>query len=199
MRRDRLDQLLSRGRLGGPTAERVLDGALRQAGIVPPPWYRRRAVLFGSPVLVCAAAAAFVLIGRPAPDTMRSKGGSPGDSAVVSVECGGRAPGTCGREDLILFRVEAVARQGFLAAYAEPAIGGERIWFFPQADGSAPVVAAGTGPQVLREAVAARSMSPGHYQVHIVITGRPVSKQEILAGAGADVIAVRTTPLEVTP
>jgi hypothetical protein len=130
---------------------------------------------------------------------MRSKGRTPGDRAVVSVECGGRAPGTCGRDDLILFRVEAVARQGFLAAYAEPTAGGERVWFFPQADGSAPVVAAGAEPQMLRQGVAARSLSPGRYQIHIVISGRPLSKPEILSGAGPDVIAVRTAPLEVVP
>jgi hypothetical protein len=199
MRRDRLDQLLSRGRLRGPAAERILDGALREARIVPPPWYRRKAMLFGSPVLAGAVAAAFVLIGKPSPDAMRSKGGTAGDSAVVSVECSGRPPGTCRTDDLILFRVEAVARQGFLIAYAEPSAGGERIWFFPQADGSAPVVAASAEPQTLRQAVAARSLSPGSYQVHIVITGRSVSKTEILSGVAPDVITVRTTPLEVVP
>jgi hypothetical protein len=199
LRHDRLDELLSRGRLAGPAAERILDGALREAGIARPPWYRRKPILWGSPVLVCAAAAAFLLIGRPSPDAMRSKGSAAGDRAVVSVECSGRSFGTCRTEDFILFRVEAVPRQGFLAAYAEPASGGERVWFFPEADGNAPVVAASTEPQMLRQAVAARSLSPGRYQVHIVITGRPVSKPEILSGAGSDVITVRIVPLEVTP
>jgi hypothetical protein len=199
LRRDRLDDLLSRGRLAGPAAERILDGALRDAGIVGPPWYRRKPVLWGSPVLVCAAAAAFLLIGRPSPDAMRSKGAAAGDDAVVSVECAGRASGTCAGDDLILFRVEAVSRQGFLAAYAEPAAGGERIWFFPAAHGSAPVVTVSAEPQMLKQAVAARSLSPGRYQVHIVITARQLSKPEILSGVGPDVITVRTLPLEVTP
>src|SRR5262249_34497530 len=141
----------------------------------------------------------FVLIGRPSPDTLRSKGGSPSDTAVVSVECGGRAPGTCRSDDLILFRVEGGARPGFLAAHARPAAGGGRAWFSPQAEGRAPVVPAGTEPQMLREAVAARSLSPGRYQVHIVITRHPIPKLEILSGSGPDVMAVRTTPLEVLP
>jgi len=198
LRRERLDQLLSRGHLAGPAAERILEGALRDAEIVPQPWYRRRIVLWGSPVL-CAAVAALVLVARPSPEGMRSKGGSASTGAIVSVECGGRAPGTCAADDLIMFRVEAVARPGFLGAYAEPAGGGERVWFFPSADGSAPAVAAGAEPQVLRQAVAARSLSPGRYQVHVVISDRPFGKSEILAATGPDVIAVGTTPLEVSP
>jgi hypothetical protein len=105
----------------------------------------------------------------------------------------------CRTEDLILFRVEAIPRQGFLAAYAEPASGGERIWFFPEADGSAPVAAAGEEPQMLRQAVPARSLPPGRYRVHILITRRPVSKAEILSDLGPDAITARTMSLEVVP
>jgi hypothetical protein len=199
MKNEALDNLLARGRLGGRVRESILEQALRSADVIPPPWYRSRFVLWGSPALATVALAAMALVLRPATrDTIRSKG-DPGRAIVVSAECGGPNPTSCTLSDTLLFRVEGVEEQLCLAAYAEPEAGGERIWFFPLADGTEPFVLGQKEPQVLRQGVNVRSLPVGRYDIRVVLGARPLSKDEVISGAGHDVVAVRTVQLQVTP
>ncbi len=197
MRPDPLDNLLGRGRMSGRAREEVLEGALHDAGVVPPPWYKRKVFLWVSPAAACATAVALVLGLRAPPDEMRAKG--QGRRAVISVECGGVDAARCSRTDKILFRVEGVSEAAYLAAYAQRDGTGERVWFFPLADGTEPIVGAGDAPQVLREGVNAASLPPGRYEVHALLALRPLSRNDIVSASNKDVIARRSTRLEVSP
>jgi hypothetical protein len=197
MKMDPLDDLLGGGRLSGRAREEILEGALRDAGIVPPPWYKRRILLWGSPAVACAAAVALVLGLRAPEDNLRAKG--QGRRAVISVECGGVDAARCARTDKILFRVEGVPEAAYLIAYALREGTGERVWFFPLADGTEPLVAAGDAPQVLREGVNAGSLPSGRYEVNALLAVRPLSRNDIVSASNKDVIARRSTRLEVSP
>jgi hypothetical protein len=199
MKDDSLDNLLARGRMGGRVREHVLEEALRNAEIIPPPWYRRRIFVLGSPALAALALAAVSLVLWPTRDTMRAKGDPARTAIVVSAECGGTDPNTCTQSDTLLFRFEGVEEQLYLAAFAAPEGGGERIWFFPLADGTEPTVLAQREPQVLRQGVNVRSLPVGRYDVRIVLGARPLSKEEVISGVSGDVLAVRTVRLEVKP
>lgn len=185
--RDRLETLLARGRLSGAERERILGDALAAAGAAPA-WWRRRALWLLAPTLAAATAVALVV---------RLDGGfrARGAAAAVHLEVGCR-DGACRPGGLLLFRVEGAAAGGFLSAYAEPERGGERLWYFPLEDGTAPEVAAQPAPQILRLGVPiGREHPPGRYRVHLVLSrDRPAPR-----AAGADVIATRTASLEVLP
>jgi len=197
LRPDPLDRLLGRGRLSGRAREDILAGALRGAGVVQPPWYKRKVVLWGSPALACAAAVALMLGLRAPTDEMRAKG--QGRRAVISVECGGVDPARCTRADKILFRAEGVPATSYLVAYGQLDGTGERVWFFPMADGSEPVVVAGDAPQIVREGVNAGSLPSGRYEIHALLAPRPLSRNEVVSASDKDVIARRSTRLEVIP
>jgi len=197
MRPDPLDHLLGRGRMSGRAREEILEGALRDAGVIPSPWYKRRVFLWGSPAVACAAAVALVLGLRAPTDDMRAKG--QGTRAVISVECGGVDAARCARTDKILFRVEGVSEAAYLVAYAQRDGTGERVWFFPLADGTEPTVAAGDAPQVLREGVNAGSLPTGRYDIQALLAVRPLSRSEVVAASGKGIIARRSTRIEVSP
>src|SRR5262249_5448171 len=153
----RIHKLLARGRLGGPTREKILDHALREAGIVRPPWYARAPFVWTMPAAAAAAVATFALILRPVSDSMRPKGVGAAGAAIVSVECSGLEVTRCTHDDMLLFRVEGATQPAHVVAYADPVGGGQRIWFFPMADGTEPVVHAQQEPQVLGQGVKVRS------------------------------------------
>ena len=91
---------------------------------------------------------------------------------------------------------------GYLAGYAEPRGGGERIWYF-SADGETPAV-----PAAAAEATAAFQRAirvgpetgPGEYIVRLFLTRVPMSKSALLAsGNGGDVLARREATLVIVP
>jgi len=183
--------------MSGRARERILDGALRDAGVIPPPWYKRKVFLWGSPALACAAAVALVVGLRAPTDDMRVKG--QGGRAVISVECGGVDAARCARTDKILFRVEGVPEAAYLAAYAQREGTTERVWFFPLADGTEPTVEAGDAPQVLRQGVNAGSLPAGRYDIQALLAVRPLSRSEVVAASGKGIIARRSARIEVSP
>jgi hypothetical protein len=195
---ERIEELLARGRLGGPIRERVLERALRDANIVRSRWYARSPFVWTLPALGTAAVAMFAVMLRPLPDAMRAKGGA-GAGPVVSVECNGADPSRCAQDDTLLFRIEGAAGQAYLAAYADPDTGGERIWFFPLADGTSPVILAQQEPQVLHQGVKVRSLPSGRYQIHAVLSRRPLSKLEALSVPDGELVAARNLAIEVQP
>jgi hypothetical protein len=195
---DRLDELLGRGRLGRPARERILQKVIRGADIARP-WYERKFLVWGSPALAAAALAVLAVMWRPVSDTMRAKGDARGGSIALGAECNGEQPNRCAPGDMIVFRVEGTRRSGFLAAYAQAEGSSERVWFFPLADRSEPSVSPQAEPQVLRQGVKVTSIGPGHYDVHLVLGARLLSKEEAVAGEGPDVLAVGRVAIEVVP
>jgi hypothetical protein len=203
--RDRVDGLLARGRLSGPARERILHAVLRDADPVHPPWYSRafarRLFVWGSPALAGAAIAAIALTMRAPPADMREKGSAVA-GALVSLECTQGEPNACSRDGMLLFRVEAVRERSYLAAYAQPLDGGERIWFFPSDAGSdEPLVEKGGEPQVLPRGVKVRSLPEGRYEVRVVLCPRRLSREEAIASRDAGVrgVTVESLPLTVGP
>jgi hypothetical protein len=186
---DELDLLLARGRLSGPTRERMLDAALPRA-----PRRRRWAWWTSGAAAACAAAVAVVLLVRG--DGFRPRGAG-GGGAVLDVRCQDGARDRCATGQLLVFQVDGAKTGGALAAWAERSGGGgERVWYFPTATGAQPTVAAQPGRQVLPEAVRlGAEQAPGAWEVHLVLLDSPVARDAI---ASAKPRASRVVRMEVT-
>jgi hypothetical protein len=187
---DELDALLARKRLSGPEydfiAARVLDQASRPARA-------KRVALYALPALAAAAVLALAIL-PGTDDGLRPKGASSTQPALELV-CGSGTPGSCPQGELLTFRVEDVRKSGYLHAWAEPAGGGERVWYF---EGTRAVpVEARSGPQVLRRAVRIGDQQPpGRYRIRLVLAAAPLDREALLQHTG-DALADTTTWLEV--
>src|SRR5262249_22493855 len=107
---------------------------------------------------------------------------------------------SCAAGERLLFLSEGSAAPSYLAAYAEPVDGGERIWYFPSRDGHSPELEAHAPPTLFREAVlVGNEHRPGHYRVTVVLSNRPLSRDEVLATPDSDRLATQILPLEVLP
>jgi hypothetical protein len=92
-----------------------------------------------------------------------------------------------------MFRVSGAGDGGYLAAWAEPSAGGQRIWYL---DGAR--VPANLEPQLLPVAVTlGAEQPPGHYQIHLVLTQKPLSRDDLLAAPAT--LASARAELEVKP
>jgi hypothetical protein len=91
---------------------------------------------------------------------------------------------------------------GFLAGYAEPRAGGERVWYF-SADSETPAVPAAAAEQTVAFERAIRigpETPPGEYRVHLFLTRAPMPRSALLApGNPADILARREATLVVVP
>jgi hypothetical protein len=186
---DELDALLARGRLSAPEKERMLERLL--AGAAPP--RRRWRALFPIAGLATAAAAVtlVLLAGR---DGFRARGEGGG---VLEVGCRTGARDRCPSGELLLFRVSGVDRPAWLAAWAEPASGGERVWYFPTANAAAPRIEPRSSPQVLSQGVRlGPSQPPGRYQVKLLLLPAPPTRESV---ATAQSLSASAQSLEVTP
>ena len=189
---DDLDRLLARGRLGGPTRDRILAGTLRAAEPRRRMWSRWWA--FALPA-TAAVLLGFVFWPRA---TFRPKGAPA--ATFLDVSCGAGPGQPCHPGDTLLFHAGGVSQSATLAAWAEPEGGGERIWYFPAADVATVVVTPATSMQTLRRGVRLGSEhAPGRYLVHLVLARRPLTRGQALAPSSGDVLATAIVPLEVTP
>ena len=149
---DEIDTLLSEGRMSGPTKDRVFEGALRDAGIEGA----------GAP-----RARAFVADAAGRHDRADAGGGRRGDDSRSSdfeaaairsapreapprARAGrrvrrrgrGRLAGRLPQGATLVFSIRGDRPLGgYLAGYADPGPGGERIWYF-SADGDTPALPA---------------------------------------------------------
>jgi hypothetical protein len=198
---DRLDELLSGGRLGGAERERILERALDASA--PLPWWRRRAVTWlvrGTAMATAAALALFFFVPPRTHDDFRARGGAGDGAPLLLVGCEDGQSARCGYGQKLVFSVDGASEPGFVAAWAEPAGGGERVWYFPGDDGSSPEARGDGARQLLSRAVRlGPEQPPGRYRVHLVLSRRPLSRLEALAAGGADVVATSQVTLEVTP
>lgn len=191
-----LDALLARGRFGGPDRERILLGALRDAQIGAARGGVRRFAVMASSSLAAAAVVALAILRPWRAESTRPKGAPNGASVLVSLECmRGSAP-RCANDTTLLFRIEGARWPTYLFAYAEGVDGSPRIWFFSPTESTAPNVQGGTEREVLRDGIRLDSLSPGHYDVHVVMSPQPLTRSDVLTRRGTT--AEHVLPLEVT-
>jgi hypothetical protein len=186
-----LQRLLSRGRLGGPARERVLERVLDQ---VAPPRRRRRAWLIPLGLALGSGVALLVLVARPRPDEggWGVKGGPAGNAVTLEARC----PDACRPGATLMFSAFGAPGPGFLGAYAQPAGGGERIWYF-SAESEAPAVPASaqaTQPAG-RGIVIGPEHRPGPYQVHLFLCSAPLPQAVLLEGRDPRILARAVVPL----
>lgn len=187
---DEIDRLLARGRSSGPERERILERALTASA--PRRRGFRRWLLFALPAT--AIAALFVLWPRSA---FTPKGEPAAPFLDVSCDADHTA---CRLGSTLLFHVGGVAAPAALIAWAEPANGGERIWYFPSGDGAAVSVPASPAIQTLGRGVRiGPEHMPGKYVVHLVLARRPLSRADALAPPANDVLATSQVTIEVAP
>jgi hypothetical protein len=183
----RLDFLLAQGRLPGPEKERIKDRLLATRG------RGRRAWLMGLLAGGLAVGVGALLL-MPRMDGFSVKGG--GGQAQIEVECLGGESDRCPVGATLLFVVSGAPRLAFLSAYAEPAAGGERIWYYSAQEDSPAVTPDKTVP--LRRGIRiGPEHRPGSYRLHLILSERPLRREEALAGRSRAILAARTLPLTV--
>jgi hypothetical protein len=201
-----IDQILARGRLGGPGYDRVFEGAVRARG--GRSGARRAAWVALIPSAALASALGlWASVGHAPPQPLRSKGGGanvePGPVAI-EIGCSAARRAACRAGDTLMFKVDARVASGYLVAYAIRADGGasDRIWYFPASDGATPLVRAGEGAVVLDRGIAiGAEHPPGDYRVTVLLTATPPRRSDF-EGPAAGAVAVRaqaTLDLRVEP
>jgi hypothetical protein len=202
---EELDALLGRGGLGATRRDSVLEAVLESVKAERPSrvWWRWSFAGLGA--AAAATAALFLLLPRPspqpvAPSTFRAKGlaaQTPAATPAVEIECSGGPLDACPSGSLLLVR--GVGVRGFVAAWAEPVGGGERIWYF-SADTSSPRVD-GIAPEATSPSRAVR-IGPEHkagaYVVETRITDRPLTRAELLHLPVGAALAAGRVSLSVT-
>lgn len=176
-----LDSLLDRGGLGA-RRDAILSEVLAQVRAERPRRSRRRWAVAG----LGAAAAAVLVVGlapwrsTQAP-SLRGKGTPVTASSTqpsLELDCLGATLAGCPRGSLVV--VHATGVQGFLSAWAEPANGGERIWYF-SAESSSPPVGVDTSAAATRAVKLGPEHAPGSYRVQVRVTAQPMSRAQLLA------------------
>jgi hypothetical protein len=186
----KLDYLLAQGRLPGPEKERIKDALLAQAR--PQQRSARRWVLAALAGGLAVGVGAFLLV--PRMESFSVKGG--GGRAQLEVECLGGSPDACPVGSTLMFVVSGSPRVAFLTAYAEPASAGEPIWYYSAQEDSPAVGADRTVP--LRRGIRIGSEHrPGRYRLHLLLSERPLRREEALAARSRTILATRTLPLTV--
>jgi hypothetical protein len=197
MKDEELQRLLARGRLGGPSRERVLERVLDRVAPARPkrrPWLVPLVLAFGSGVAI------LVLVARPRPDDARwgAKGGPTGQPVALEARCGD-AP-ACEPGATLMFSVFGAPTPGYLSAYSSRVGSGERVWYF-SADTESPRVPAsdqGTQPAG-RGIVIGPEHTPGNYQVHLFLSTTPLTQAALLAGGDPRIVARAVVPISVVP
>jgi len=198
---DTLHTLLSKGRLSGAQRERILGRVLEQHA-PQRPRFRRWGVMAAVALPAAAAVALAVgLSGRsPAPDESGEWLVPKGSATGVHLEarCPERAPGSCRHGDRLIFSADGAKRDGFLGAYAICSTG-ERIWYFPTADGTMPSVHAGAGHVVADHAARiGAEHGAGRCDLSLFLLERRADRASILAGSAA-VTGKASIAFEVQP
>ena len=188
----RMHRLLARGRLSRPELEvireSVLDAVKREKKAKRP----ARVYQLWAGTALAAAAALLLVVFVP-----REQGGGGGDvtyedgelgsRVALEVRCSAGTLSACPASASIVFVVRAAGKGravGFVSAYAEPVSGGgERVFYLSKEDGSAELaMPAGTAGSE-RAVKLTGAQRPGRYRVHVFFAGRPLGREEMVAGA----------------
>jgi hypothetical protein len=185
--RDKLDDLLARGRLGAPRRERIFEEVHRQVhrgGARS----RSKYLMIAGPL---ALAAALAILLRPQGDRSSGYASKGISGSGVGLGCSGGELSHCPRGSKLIFHLEALQGPGFLHAYAEPLEPGlERVWYYPTAASPPPHVEPVQGGQILERGIAVGpEHASGHYRVHVVLASTPLSREELLGSATRNVVA----------
>ena len=183
--RNKLDDLLARGRLSGPRRERIFEEVHRQ---VRGGSGRSKYWKIAGP-LALAAALVLVLRGQSeGPDRYASKGIA---RANVVVGCSGGEISHCPRGSKLIFHLDALEAPGFLHAYAEPLeAGAERVWYYPTPANPPPRVEPVQGGQTMTRGIAiGAEHASGSYRLHLVIASAPLSREELLHSPARNILA----------
>jgi len=181
---EELDSLLGRGGIGAARRDAILQTVLARVKAESPARTRWRWSLAGFGTAAVAATAVFLLVpwfSPPASSPFRAKGTAAKASATPSaeIECLGAALDACPTGSLLVVRVAGV--HGFVSAWAEPAQGGERIWYFSAETFSPLVDAVTTTPAATTRAI---KIGPEHaagaYVVKVRVTERAMGRDDLL-------------------
>jgi len=116
----------------------------------------------------------------------------------VEVACLGAQLAACPRGATLLFAARTGAPAGYLAAWAEPATGGQRIWYFSADEETPRVDAAIAGTRPLSRGVRiGPEHAPGRYRVHVVLSAQPLSKAALTGATPPAVKAADEIPLTI--
>jgi hypothetical protein len=176
--------LLSGGRLSDDMHDviRAKVVAGRPAGSRGWRWF------IGATLVAGAAAAVLALVPvvrrTSAPeDWLAAKGGGSGSS--LTARCLTQSEGRCLRGDRLVFEADTNDEARLLAAYVDGPTG-ERIWYFPAADGHLASFPARRGPALAGEIARIGSDWPaGRYDLHLFLLSRPADRGSVLAGNAA--------------
>jgi uncharacterized membrane protein len=194
MEDNELDHLLSRGRGSGPQREAILERVLSRTSRRTRGW-RGAALAF---VAIGSLGAIALIATRPevADHAFRAKGA--GASVTLDLDCIGGAPSACPAGSTLLFGVVADDQDGYLGAYATGASG--QIWYFSADVESPRMPAAGATRRAFSRGIRiGPEHQPGHYDVAVLLTTHPLSRQQLLAPPAGVVLARRTFGIEVVP
>jgi hypothetical protein len=203
-----LDELLARGRLGGPAYDEILERVLdRTDGELRPRttrvgWTRNRVKWVLLPGGVLATALAWLLLVRPAHDGFATKAIPGRATGALDVGCGPSGGRQCRAGDTLMFTVNAALTSGYVGAYAERVDDPShaRIWYFPSAAGSAPVVAPAAGTIVVPDGIKiGPEHRPGRYRVAVWISSQPLGRDQLDRVADEGVRSRSTFEIDVAP
>ncbi len=121
--------------------------------------------------------------------------GSTSAAPRVDASCTGGPMAACPKGSHLVFQTWPGSQPAFLAAFADPQGGGERVWYFSSESGS-PRIDRGA---LDRSVVIGPEHAVGHYVIHVVASSRPLTRNEAAQSRGPDVLAVETIDLGVTP
>jgi hypothetical protein len=194
-----IDSLLGRGGIGATRRDAILQTVLARAKAEAPARARWRWFLAGLGTAAVSVAALIFLAPRfsaPAGSPFRAKG-TAATNPSAQIECLGATLDTCPTGSLLVVRVAGV--RGFVSAWAEPTIAGERIWYF-SAETFSPLVDAVSGiPAATTRAV---KLGPEHatgtYIVQIRVTERPMGRGDLVHLPGLGALAAGQASLTVT-
>lgn len=194
-----IDELLSGGHLSGAQYEQIARRVL--PGKTGP---QRSPVLVLSLAAVVSGGLALLFFLRdPATDDgFRAKGARATLEGAISVECSSMVPEpggvpACRRGSILMFAVHSDAASGYLSAFAtrdgDPGTG--RIWYFPTADGSSPLILPNEGTRVVGQGIRIDDEhATGSYRLTLVLTPQHAARADVvdaLETGNGDVLTLR--------
>lgn len=195
----RLDALLTPKALSGQEREEMLERVLDQAVPRTRPRLGRRLAYMAIGIAACAGVALATNSWRGERRPFEPRG-SAAPRATVELVCSGASLRACPRGSHLLFVVSGGEKVEYLAAYADPADGGERVWYFSGAQEATAVAEGEAQPKPLGLAI---EIGPEHrvgrYVVHLLVASRPLSRAEALRPNPGTVLASNTVTMDVVP
>jgi hypothetical protein len=195
-----IDRLLTGGYLSGQEYDAIEQRVLQS---VAPASGRKFIRRLAPGAIATVSLAALVALWARAPSHFPAMGAETTAAVgVLDISCERTLDHQCRAGDTLVFLVNSAVASGYLGAYAERVSdpSGNRIWYFPNRNGTSPHVDAGGGTMVLRDGVRiGAEHPPGVYRLTVWLSVRPLARTEI-DGADARLLVARSTLMaEVLP